>query len=582
MVVIPTSVIALPEVIDDIPESARVWENRSNHAGSDYQEIQGADIAYINQDKGGWYFRDPNGQWQLFFEGDTLDLSESYDADLEALGYEVVSGTAFFDNGSASMYQMQLHGPTGELLTEDGVKFNPHDYELLKGQKNKRAYFNVVTGQWWPASPELVAPLSRPITGPYTPLYLKPDLVPATPNVNAANLSFDPETLRYLNSNGSVAAFHPHNASDFRRWTNEANMPCADYSNYPGQDVVYVAGTWYHVVGDSEFRPFFDGRYFDFSDQHDHEYLEVSLTHNTQVGSEGTLEGQSIYLDGETGQLVNENYQPLDPNSYHSPDAEQEDCDISYSITLNDSLFFEGVEGLTSPTLSIAGGLASEQPFMPTKRQVTLLQVVPLQNIDNDPFNERTLPLTINKARAVTAIAPTQVIVTPKPVKPKKTTTQKNDDKTAKPKPAAKTDPAPDPVSDPDPAPVGSCPLNTALTSIAALPESAPLTNYIGISTGNQLNAGLTVGASEQALVINNSFSTTEGSVSMGAGFSYVSGSALGTITEGTNLTYIIRRNSDSTEFEVSFTFSAEIVFDDPGIVINSLAGKLCVAGGPG
>jgi hypothetical protein len=117
---------------------------------------------------------------------------------------------------------------------------------------------------------------------------------------------------------------------------------------------------------------------------------------------------------------------------------------------------------------------------------------------------------------------------------------------------------------------------------VAALPNGAPLANYIGVNAlGTQVDAGLMINPSDQIISISNPLSATQGVVTIPAGYTYVSGSALGLVNEGTNLTYIIRRNSDASEFEISFTFSAEVVFDDQGIVINSLSGKLCVSGGP-
>lgn len=537
---IPLSVMALPDSVTDLPTDARVWENRSNQPDADYQEMAGPNIAFIDQDKGGWYFQESNGLWRLFHEGDTLDLSNSYDPNLEAFGYEVVSGTAFFDNGSATNYQMQVHGPSGELITEHGLQFNPHDFVLLKGVKNKQAYFNVKTGQWWPASPELGEPLSQAITGPYQPVSLPSDVVP-TPLTTTANLTFDTGSLRYLNSNGTVAGFHPSLASSFKRWNNQADMPCSGYEAYPGADVVYVQGIWYHVEGESAFRPFYEGRYLDFSDQYGHEFLEISLTNNSGIADQGSLEQQNIFLDGVTGQLVDADFQPLDPSHYNST-SEQLECELSYSIDLNEQLFFQGVTDYQQTATVGEDSERESLSFKPISRKVTLLQVVPLQHIENDPFNERTLVSTLNGTRSIQIISPTP---------------------------------------SPSPSP-SSCPLNTPLAMVAALPDGAPLANYIGVNAlGTQVDAGLMINPSEQIISISNPLSATQGVVTIPAGYTYVSGSALGFVNEGTNLTYLIRRNSDASEFEISFTFSAEVVFDDLGIVINSLSGKLCVSGGP-
>lgn len=543
------SAMALPEVIDTMPASARIWENRSTAPDSDYQDFQGADVAYLDQDKGGWYFREANGQWRLFHEGDTLDLANTDSSITEALSYEVVSGTAFFDNGPATTYRFQLHGPTGELITGAGLQFNPHDFELLKGSKGRRAYYQVSTGQWWPASPELTEPLSRGLSAPYTPVYLRPNLIPATPSVDANSLRFDPATLRYFNGNGSVAAFHPYNGGTYRRWNNESGMPCAVYSDYPGNDVVYVAGVWYEMQGEGQFLPFYQGRYLSFEQTYGHDFLEPSLTANTPLGQGGALDAQGIKLDGESGQLVGENNQPIASNSYRSPSLNEPACQITYTLLLNDTLRLQGV--------------AEAGPFNPSERSITLVQVVPLQFVSNNPFNDRSLPIAIRQAQAINSVTPVPVV------------------------PPVNDDPTPDPDPDPDPPPPpapGNCPLNTDLALVSAIPASAPLAIDIGLTTGipGQLKAGFDVTPIEQAMVITNPpLNFTQGQVAMASGFTYLSGSPLGTINEGSSLTYRIRRNGDSAEFELSFTFDSELVFDDQGIVITNLSGKLCVAGGP-
>jgi len=116
---------------------------------------------------------------------------------------------------------------------------------------------------------------------------------------------------------------------------------------------------------------------------------------------------------------------------------------------------------------------------------------------------------------------------------------------------------------------------------LAALPEAAPLENAIGITGLNQLSAGFSVVPSEQVFRINNPLSESLGVVSMTSQFSYVSGSSLGSQSEGASLSYRVRRNSDSAEFDLSFTFQSEVVFDDLGIVITSISGRQCTAGGP-
>ena len=82
-------------------------------------------------------------------------------------------------------------------------------------------------------------------------------------------------------------------------------------------------------------------------------------------------------------------------------------------------------------------------------------------------------------------------------------------------------------------------------------------------------------------LAVVNPGNATQAVVTVGSGFTFISGSSVGTISEGSNLSYLVRRNSDSAEFEINLSFSVEIVFDDMGIVIQSLSGRLCQEGGP-
>jgi len=312
-------------------------------------------------------------------------------------------------------------------------------------------------------------------------------------------------------------------------------------SDYPGDNVLYVDGVWYHKRSDTQYDEFLTGRYLGFEEQYGHDFLSVALSAGTEVGSRGDLESQSLRLDGETGELVGSDGVAINPQSYRREAGDPLECGVRYVVLMDEPLNITG--------------LADAPAFSPVDTSVTLLSVVPLRQVENNPFKGLGIVSAIQQARVLN----TNIVnVTIPPVGPA---------------------PDPSPV-DPPPAP-GSCPINTLLTLLAALPEATPLENEIGITNLNQLNVGFTVSPLERAFLISNPLSNSLGVVSMSSNFSYVSGSSLGSQSEGANLTYRVRRNSDSAEFEVSFTFQAEIVFDDLGIVITSISGRQCTAGGP-
>lgn len=197
-------------------------------------------------------------------------------------------------------------------------------------------------------------------------------------------------------------------------------------------------------------------------------------------------------------------------------------------------------------------------PFKSGSTKVTLLRVVPLRNKANDPFNDRSLPITIAKAQRHSF---TPTIAPPGG---------------GGPPPGGGT--VPPPLTLP---PIGACPVNTVLTTIGTgLPYAA---TSVPIGLAPFLAYGF-VPPSNVALTINivNAGNTQQGVVSLGTGFTYVSGSPLGTVTEGSDLLYSVRRSSDGFEFEIRFTFSVDLVAASTGIILQTISGRTCVAGGGG
>jgi hypothetical protein len=188
-------------------------------------------------------------------------------------------------------------------------------------------------------------------------------------------------------------------------------------------------------------------------------------------------------------------------------------------------------------------------------KRVRLLRVVPLRQLENDPFNDTSLPLAIGNAR-IRSDFPAGTPTTPDTPPP--------------------TPPAPPPVA-------GSCPEDMALTVSAMLPAGLPLAQEISISSTPPYQLDVGMGGLSQAINIAllNPGNDTQGVVTIGSGFTYLSGSSTGTVSEGSGLTYLLRRNTDSAEFEISLRFSVGIVFDDMGITIEALSGRLCQSGGP-
>lgn len=551
--VMTSLVVALPEVIEDMPDNARIWQNLSGQSGSDYAEQRGTGIAFLNEEKGGWYFFDESvNAWRLFLNKDTLDFDELTIPDdvVGFLAYEVLAGSPFLSHGGSAADQgLKLHGPSGELILPSGQQFNPENYEVLRGSKGVTAFYDVITGQWYAQGLSLGEVMASPPTAPYRPLYLNAGMLPARDTFGASfsqDLTFNTTAHTYHRANGNIVGFHPSIAGEARWWRNESDMPCSPYQGYEGQDVLYLNERWYLVRDNGDFQEIAQGRYLNFDETNDREFLEQALTAGTSLGEEGELSQLALRLDGETAQLVDEQGEAVDPSEYNASAHEPLSCAIRYQVQMNEALTLTGVAELP--------------PFVAKSTTFTLTDVVPLYQVQNNPFNDRTVVLSVNQARAI--VQQSVQVISPGPA------------------PAPSPDPDPDPDPDPPP-PVGDCPLNTPLTLIAALPEGAPLQNLIGISGTNQLNAGFAVVLGAEAIAINNPGNMTTGTVSVGANFSYVSGSALGSQTEGSNLSYRLRRNSDLAEFEVDFTFQSDIVFDDPGIVITSLSGRQCTAGGP-
>ncbi len=543
---------AAAEVSAEMPADARIWLNRSNEEGSDYQNYRGYEIAFINgEGKGAWYYfvpeeRGGQGQWHLFHEGTTLDLSRSDPSITEALGYEVVSGSAFFENGPAGVYDMVLDGVTGNLITADGHHFNPHDFEALRDADGTPLYYNLKNGEWWSTRPDRFGqPLSSTPPAPYSPRYIHPDSIPAADQLGSDienSLIFDINRRLYHKRDDAnqVVAFHHTLAAGLRRWDNESDMPCSPYSGMPGKSIVYVQGTWYRMDDESNYYPILVNRYLDFSEQYQgSEFLEYALTAETPLGNNGPLEQQNLRLDGETGRVVDEKGEAIADSEYHSPGKERASCGIEYRVLLNEPLILTGM-GTRPPIKEIL----SRDKFSAKSTKVSLLRVVPLRNRANDPFDDRLLPLAISSARSGEQL----VVISPPPAPPP---------------------------------PSGSCPLNTPLTVVASLPASMPLSQSLNLTTSSPYQLG--VGSFNAAIniAVINPGNATEATISTASGFTYISGSSLGIVTEGANLSYLLRRNSDSAEFEINFSFAVELVFDDTGISVQTLTGRLCQEGGP-
>ncbi len=191
-----------------------------------------------------------------------------------------------------------------------------------------------------------------------------------------------------------------------------------------------------------------------------------------------------------------------------------------------------------------------EGNFKPSSFQFKLLRVVPLRNRINDPFNERTLASVIKNAQ-----------------RPRGSTSNTFN---------------PSILSSEGPVSQINCALNINLSVLTGLPDARPLGNTININTSAPFNLQLGLGAFNSALniAIISQLNQTQANITLGAGFTLISGS-LGIKSEGSTLSYAVRRNSDSAEFNLNFRFLVERVFDDNGISIQSISGQLCQQGGP-
>jgi len=585
-------VMAAAQTLTDIPSGARIWEKHSVAEGAEYSDYRGGDVAFINNGKGAWYYlvevslvegdlvegelvegnlaEENSGenetsakknQWRLFHEGNTLDLANADDSITETLQYEVISGTAFFANGPPGMYQMLLDGISGNLITSGGVSFNPNDFDALRDANGQAVLYNYKSDTWWSSNPNnFGTALTQTPVAPYTPMSITAGSIPGRRDLDGikAQLTFDIDKRLYHTQGlvDQVIGFHHSVVGRYREWKNESDMPCASYGGYPGISVAYVNNVWYSTRDDDSYQAIVTGRHLSFDELYTGTvFLRYALTAGTPIGSDGPLDQLNLRLDGETGELVDSSGQAIDPERYASPDSPKTTCGMRYTLLLNEPLM---IKGLAGPPL-----------FKARSTSVTLMRVVPLYNIKNDPFNDLTLPLAINEARAIRVLV-SPVVSTPITVTPP-------DDV-----PPVIVPPI---ISPPIivPPPSGSCPVNSNLSLIAAIPSQSPLGNVIGISSGTPalLNAGFAVAPSEEAIKFTatptNSLSA---SVSLGSGFSLVSGN-LGNVTEGSSNTYRVSRNIDGAEFEVSFTINVDIVFDDNGVIITSLTARQCTAGGP-
>ncbi len=74
---------------------------------------------------GVWFALTEQGTYEVMFEGEVLDFSNyGVSASVEALQYEVLSGTPLFGEGHPSDWGLRLDGATGVLIDESG---NPVD-----------------------------------------------------------------------------------------------------------------------------------------------------------------------------------------------------------------------------------------------------------------------------------------------------------------------------------------------------------------------------------------------------------------------------------------------------------------------
>ena len=513
-----------PESFSELPATARVWENRSGVEGSGYSDMIGPDVAFLND---GWYYRNDSG-WYLFYEGPTLNFDEADSQYTQALQYEVFSGTAFSGDGTPGMYEFMLEGATGNLITASGMNFNPQGMEKLKDASGATVYYNLENNTWWNIT-NMDNALTNIPKAPYKPLALNSGTVPSSALFGSnpqTQLVFDIPSRRYFYSSGSsIAAFHSSIANSYRRWNNNSGVEGSGYSNMSGRDIVYVNGVWYEVEDETHYNSFSEGRYLDFAvaDASLVEALQYELITGTSLEDKGLPSELNLKLDGETGQLL---------NSAGVPVLTSEGKDVTPTIIFRDTLVLQGVKNKNKSR--------SNNKFKPILTEVKLLRVVPLVNSANDPFNDRTLPTAISNA-----LNPNSVVSAP-------------------------------PTT---PAPVSACPLNTTLTVLATLPSGSPISNTINLDTTSpyNLNTGNFINV---PISVDTQLDLINGTVKIGSGFTFVSGSSLGSVAEGTNLSYLVRRNSDSFEFEINFRFKVDIVFDSTGIIFETLTGRLCKSGG--
>ncbi|MCF6281277.1 MAG: hypothetical protein L3J28_03555 [Candidatus Polarisedimenticolaceae bacterium] len=494
----------------------RIWQDRNGVKDSGYSNMAGGSIAFYD---GAWYHQVEDGSWLFFHEGRLLNLAESDNSITETLQYEVVAGTAF-DGEPPGMYGMSLDGVTGQLVTTDGTTFIPHDLELLRAANGVLYYYNTVANRWWLARPDRIGDsMDGTPAAPYKVARISAGSMPEASLFGGDlenRFTFDIKKFRYLNSDGSIAGFHHSTVSGYRQWNS------ANFNDWSGPNIAFIGETWYGMEGETRYQPFSQGRYLDFynSDSTITEALQQMLIAGTSLENEGLPSDLRLKLDGVTGQLV---------------DASGEAVDLSYTPLPNTIIFTQ--------RLSLRG-VAEEGPFTAKSTKISLLQVIPLRNRANDPFNNRLLPLAISNAQSSEL-----VVVT-----------------------------APPPATQP---PSGSCPLNTTLTVVASLPASMPLSQSLNLTTGSPYQLGVGMANAAIDIAVINPGNSTQAIVTAASGFTYISGSSFGTITEGGNLSYLMRRNSDSAEFEINFSFSVEMVFDDMGISVQTLTGRLCQEGGP-
>ncbi len=514
-----------------LPADAQIWQNRSGIEGSGYSEMPGPDIAFYNN---AWSYWDDSGRWIVFHQGATLNFNEVDSQYTEALQYEVFSGTPFFRDGTPGQYNLILDGATRELITEEGSQFNPHNFESLIAADNKHYYYHIKNRTWWHSYHYGVNSAQPP--APYKPNFLNAGTVPAPSLFGSSpqnQLIFDIETLRYRHiSSNVVAAFHPDISTGYRRWNNRSGEQGSGYSDYPQPDIAYVDGEWYQIEDETHYAPFFQGRYLDFATESNiTEALALEVMRGTEFENEGTADSLGLKLDGVTGQLL-----------YNSEDT---DINPEPVIILKKPLVLFGLSKTGNSVRSSA-----KKQFSAKTVEFKLLRVVPLRNRLNDPFNERTLASVIKNAQ-----------------RPRGSTSNTFN---------------PSILSSGGPASPLNCALNINLNVLTGLPDARPLGNTININTSAPFNVQLGLGAFNSALniAIINQLNQSQANITLGAGFTLISGS-LGLKTEGSSLTYAVRRNADSAEFNLNFSFQVERVFDDNGISIQSLSGQLCQQGGP-